>query len=73
MRQDVSGNVDQITAQFTFAPLTKYSTLFHGRHAQVFHQRISLANQLHVGVFNAVVNHLHKVSSAAGAHPFAAG
>jgi hypothetical protein len=73
VRQDVGGDVDQVTAQLTFAPLAKHSTLLRSRHAQTLHECIGFANHLHVGIFNAVVDHLHKVTGTAGAHPFAAG
>ena len=46
---------------------------FFMRHAQAFfHELISLANQLHIAVFNAVVHHFHKVPGALVAHPVAA-
>merc|ERR1719435_797027 len=44
------------------------------RHAEcVLHEVISLANELHVSVLDAVVDHLDEVTTAALAHPVAAG
>ena len=73
MRQDIGRDVDQVAAQLALTPLTKHGTLLRSRHAQALHERIGFANHLHVGIFNAVVDHLHKVTGTARPHPFAAG
>ena len=73
VRQNVGGNVNQITAEFTLTPLAKNRTHLHGGHAQTFHERIGFANHLHVGIFNAVVHHLDKVPCTTWPHPFATG
>lgn len=47
---------------------------FLGAHAQaIAHQLIGLADQLHVTILDAVVDHLGKVSGAVFAHPVTAG
>ena len=40
---------------------------------KVAHKLISLADKLHIAVFNAVVNHFYKVARAVFAYPVATG
>ena len=73
MRQDIGSDVDQVTAQGTLTPFSKHCTFLRGRHAQILHESISFTNHLHVGIFNAVVNHFDKVTSTTRSHPFTTG
>ena len=40
---------------------------------QLLHQLISFANQLHIAVFDAIVDHLHEMARSVLAHPVTAG
>ena len=71
--KDLCGDVDQVTAQLTLVPGGEHFAHFGGRHAQLLHEGISLTNHLHVGVFDGVVHHLHKMACTARPHPLAAG
>ena len=66
-------NFDQIGIQLALVPFGKNLVHFVGAHAEaVFHDVVGLADQLHVAVFNAVVDHLHVMPRAAFADPVAA-
>ncbi|GCK97659.1 hypothetical protein BvCmsG79A_01564 [Escherichia coli] len=65
--EDVFGDVDQVAAQFTVIPLGKdLCQFFVGEVQATFKQRIGFSNQLHITVFNTVVNHLHIVTCTIG-------
>ena len=71
--QDVGRNLNEIAAQLALVPSRK-----DGRHflviqlQQVLHHPVGFRDELHVAVFDAVVNHLDKVSRTRRAHPLAA-
>jgi len=72
--QDIGSDADQVALQFALVPFAEDGAALRGRHAQqVLHQPPGLADHLHVGVFDAVVHHLHKVAGATRTHPVAAG
>ena len=74
MREDVGGDADQVARQFTLVPRSERLAHLGRRHAQqLLHQAVGLADHLHVGVLDAVVDHLDEVACAAMPHPFAAG
>ncbi|CSF58879.1 Uncharacterised protein [Shigella sonnei] len=63
--EDIFGDVDQVAAQFTVIPLGKGLCQFFVREIQAaFQERIGFSNQLHITVFNTVVNHLHIMACA---------
>ena len=65
--EDIFGDVNQVAAQFTVIPLGKgLRQFFVGEVQATFKQRIGFSNQLHITVFNTVVNHLHIVACAIG-------
>ena len=65
--EDIFGDVDQVAAQFTVIPFGKgLRQFFVGEVQATFKQRIGFSNQLHITVFDTVVNHLHIVTCAIG-------
>ena len=72
MTQNIRSNLNQITAELSFIPAGK-----HVRHLlirqidQILHHPVSLSDQLHVTVFDTVVNHLHKMSRSGWSYPLA--
>jgi hypothetical protein len=67
-RQDVRREVDQVTRQLAAVPFGEHGGhLGRGQRRQRTQQRIGFADELHVGVFDAVVHHLQEVARAAGA------
>ena len=65
--EDIFGDVDQVAAQFTVIPLGKgLRQFFVGEVQATFKQRIGFSNQLHIAVFNTVVNHLHIMACTIG-------
>ena len=72
MPQNVGGDFDQITAKFAFVPTGKdISHFLIGQIKQLFHHPIGFGNQLHITIFDTVVNHLHKMTGAGRTHPLA--
>ena len=72
--QNVSGDFDQEAIEFSGVPFVEDRGHFVGAHAQaIAHQAVGLADQLHVTVLDAVVDHLDVVSGTAAADPVAAG
>ena len=64
------GDFDQITAEFAFVPTGKdISHFLIGQIKQLFHHPIGFGNQLHITIFDTVVNHLHKMTGAGRTHP----
>ena len=63
--EDVFGNVDEVAAQFTIVPFSKGLCQFFIAQIQAtFQQRISFCNQLHIAIFNTIVNHFHIMTRA---------
>ena len=72
--EDVAGDLDEVGVELALVPLGKDLVHLVGAHAQAgLHQVVGLADELHVAVFDAVVDHLHVVARAVFAHPIAAG
>src|SRR5690606_5546759 len=72
--QDVAGDFDEVGVERAFVPFGEDFSDFHGRHFQEhLHHEVGFANELHVAVLDAIVDHLDVMAGAVGAHPFAAG
>ena len=70
MTQDVGGNLDEVTAEFTLIPTGKdICHLFIIQVEQVFHHPICFGNQLHITIFDTVMDHLYKVTGSRRAYP----
>ena len=65
--QGFAGDLDQVALHGTFVPLIEDGGHFVGGETGVFEEVVGLADELHVAVFDAVVDHLHVMTSAAGA------
>ena len=63
--QDVPGDLDQVGVQLRLVPLGKdLMHLLVGEAQQVPHELVGFADELHVAVLDAVVDHLHEVARA---------
>ena len=72
--EDVSRDLNQVTVQIASIPLGERGVEFVVRHPQgVLHQPIGFADQLHVAVFDPVMDHLDIMPGSAGPHPIATG
>ena len=72
--EDVAGDLDQIAVELTFVPFVKHpGELVIGKPGGMLEERVGLADQLHVAIFDPVVDHLHVVAGTAGPDPIAAG
>ena len=63
MGEDFCGDFNQVRVQITLVPFPENVgdlCWFHVR--AVAEQVVGLANDLHIGILNAVVDHLHKVA-----------
>ena len=70
--ENISGDLDQIAFEFPFVPRFENVVKFVVCQAQgVFQNQVSFADQLHVTVFDPVVNHFDIVASAGIADPVA--
>ena len=69
LTQHIGGNADQITAQLAGIPLGEQVCNFMVfKAADRLEHQIALGNQLHIGIFNAIVHHLDKMSGTIRAH-----
>ncbi len=72
--EDVGGDLDEEGIQFAFVPVGKDFREFGGARIDGrFENGVGLADELHVAVFDAVVDHLDVVAGAIRAHVPAAG
>ena len=72
--EDVASDLNEVGVELALVPLGKNLVHLIGAHAQAgLHQVIGFADELHVAVFDAVVDHLDVVARAVFAHPIAAG
>src|SRR5665647_2383979 len=72
--EDLAGDLDEVAVQLPLVPLGELLGQLVGGEAQgVLEQLVGLADQLHVAILDAVVDHLHEVAGAALSHPVAAG
>ena len=72
--EDIAGDLDEVAVQLAVVPIVEDLVEFVVGQAQgVLEDPVGLADQLHVAVLDAVVDHLHVMAGAAGADPFAAG
>ena len=73
LAEDVARDLDQVAVQFARVPLREDVVQLGRRQPQpVLQHLIGLADELHVAVFDAVVDHLHVVPGAVLADPLAA-
>ena len=74
MAEDICSDLDKIAVQLCFIPLREdFVHLIAGKAEPVAHQLVSLADQLHVAVLNAVMDHLHKMPCTVFTDPVTAG
>ena len=74
LRENLGGDFDQEAVEFALVPFGEDVVQFVGAQAQtVFQKLVGFADQLHVAVLDAVVDHLHVMAGAVFAHPIAAG
>ena len=72
--EDVAGDLDEIAVEIALVPLGEDRVHLLVREAEaVLHDLVDFADELHVAVFDAVVDHLDEVARAAFADPLAAG
>ncbi len=73
--EDVAGDLDEVGVQFALVPLGEDLRASRRRvmPRPFFIDVVGFADELHVAVLDAVVDHLHVVAGAAFAHPVAAG
>ena len=65
--QDVGRDLDQVAVQVAGVPRLEDLADLVGLHAQqIAHERVCFADELHVDIFNAVVDHLDVVAGAVG-------
>src|SRR5581483_4504381 len=73
-RENGGGNLDEIGIEFALVPFGEDLGHFVGGHAEtVLHQLVGFADEFHVAIFNAVVDHLDVVTGAVLANPVATG
>ena len=66
--QNLSGDLDEVGVKVALVPLLEHIADLLGVHAESTAQNVvSLANHLHIGVFDAVVHHLDEVAGTIGA------
>ena len=72
--QDVARDFDEVAVELALHPLGEGLVHLLVGHAEpVLHELVGLADELHVAVLDAVVDHLDVMAGAVGAHPLAAG
>src|ERR1043165_4740336 len=72
--EDVAGDFDQIGVEFALVPVGEDLVHLVGAHAEAgFEQVVGFADELHVAVFDAVVDHFDVMAGAVFADPIAAG
>ena len=73
MLQDISSNFNKIATQFALIPLRKDRRHFSViQLQQVLHHPIGFRNKLHIAIFDAIMNHLDKMSRTGRSHPLTA-
>ena len=70
--ENIAGDLDEIAVQLAPVPFGEHLVHLVGGHAQpLFHEVIGFADQLHVAILDAVVDHLDVMARAVLAHPVA--
>ena len=73
-REDVARDFDEVAIELAAVPFGKDVVQLIVREAErFFHHEVGFADELHIAVFDAVVDHLHIMAGAAWADPLAAG
>ncbi len=65
--EDLGGDLDQVAFEVALVPLGEDFGKFGGGETGGLENVVGLADELHVAVFDAVVDHLHVVTGTAGA------
>ncbi|ETD32785.1 hypothetical protein W823_12425 [Williamsia sp. D3] len=74
LAEDLGGDLDEVAVEVSRVPLAEDVGDLCDREVQgLAHQVVGLADELHVGVLDAVVDHFHEVSGTVGADVGAAG
>jgi hypothetical protein len=69
LQKDVGGNLDQKTVQIAAVPLGEYVVQFlTGKAQQITEDSVSFADELHVSVFDAVMDHFDIVARTIRSH-----
>jgi len=72
--EDIAGDFDEIGLEFAFVPLLEDLVHFIGGEAEALAQdMVGFADELHIAVFDAVMDHFDVMTGAVFADPFAAG
>ena len=70
--ENVAGDLDEVTVEFFAVPLAEdFGEFFVRRADGVFENPIRVADELHIAVFDAVVNHFNVMARAAVSDPIA--
>ena len=70
--ENVAGDFDEIAVEFAVVPFGEDVVHLVVGHAEAaFHQVVDFADQLHVAVLDAVVDHLHEMTGTVLANPIA--
>lgn len=65
--EGLAGDLDEVALEVAFVPLVEDRSDLSGGEASVLEDVVGFADELHVAVLDAVVDHLHIVAGAAGA------
>ena len=72
--EDLLGDIDEVAVEFPLVPFGKdLMELLGGRVDRLLQDCIGLADELHIAVLDAVVDHLDVVTGTIGAHVAGAG
>ena len=71
--EDIGRNFHQVTVQNPGIPTRKNLLHFRITETGTQQQMVSLTDQLHIAIFDAIVHHLHIVAGSTTTHPVAAG
>ena len=64
--EGLAGDLDEVALHVALIPFVEDGSHFVGGEAGVLEDVVGFADELHIAVFDAVVDHLHVVTSAAG-------
>ncbi len=72
--ENVPRDLNEIRIEFALIPFSKDFVHLLIRHSQTgTHEMVAFADHLHITVFNAIMDHFHKMTGAIFAHPITAG
>src|SRR5664280_3148089 len=71
--QYITSNLNKVTVKFTFVPFIKNKMHLISSHMkQVTHHLVGFTDQLHITIFDAIVNHFYKMTGTIFANPVTA-